>query len=107
MAPTGRRSSAADSTLQNPDGIGHFHEAQDVIDLHFLTSASNPGASNYSPLSFIGGNAFTGAGNEVHVIENVAKNMTYVEADVSGHGQADLHIELSGLHNLTAGNFWL
>src|SRR5229473_145577 len=99
--------SAADSTLQHADGVGNFHDARDVIDLHFLTAADNPGAANHQPLSFIGSNAFTGAGNQVHVIQNVAKNMTYVEADLSGHGQADLHIEIGGLHHLTAANFWL
>ena len=99
--------SAADSTLLHPDGIGNFHDSQDVIDLHFLTAADNPGAPNHRPLSFIGSNAFTGAGNEVHVIENVAKNETDVEADLSGHGQADLHIQIVGLHHLGAANFWL
>ncbi len=99
--------SAADSTLLHADGVGNFHDSQDVIDLHFLTAADNPGAANHQPLSFIGSNAFTGAGNQVHVIQNVAKNMTYVEADLSGHGQADLHIEIGGLHHLTAANFWL
>src|SRR5260221_268599 len=76
--------SAADSTLLHPDGIGNFHDSQDVIDLHFLTAADNPGAPNHRPLSFIGSNAFTGAGNQVHVTQNVAKNETDVEADLRG-----------------------
>jgi len=99
--------SAADSTLQHADGVGNFHDARDVIDLHFLTAADNPGAANHHALSFIGSHAFTGAGDQVHVVQNVAKNLTYVEADLSGHGQPDLHIEIAGLHHLSAGNFWL
>ena len=33
--------------------------------------------------------------------------VTYVEADVNGHGQANLHIAIAGLHHLSAANFWL
>ena len=97
--------SVADSTAQNADTISNFHDNQDVIDLHWITK--DPGMDNHQALTFIGANAFSGTGHEVHVTQDTAKNLTYVEADVNGHGQANLHIAIAGLHHLSAANFWL
>src|SRR5216683_3365616 len=97
--------SVADSTAKNADTISSFHDNQDVIDLHWITK--DPGMDNHQALTFIGGNGFSGAGHEVHVTQDIAKNMTYVEADVNGHGQANLHISIAGLHQLSAANLWL
>src|SRR5258708_21028325 len=77
--------SAADSTINQHDSIGNFHVSQDIFDLHSITI---PGTTGSQPLKFIGSAAFTGAGDELHVIQDAARNMTYLEADLAGNTHA-------------------
>ncbi len=97
--------SVADSTVQASDSIGNFHVATDIIDLHAINA--NPASPTPVNLTFIGSAAFSGAGGEVRVIQDVADKQTLVEADLVGDSSADLEIRLSGLLNLTAANFAL
>ncbi len=95
----------ADSTVNSPDGIGNFNVATDVIDLHDLNA--EPGSSPPVNFTFIGSAAFSSAGGEVRIVQDIAHNQTLVEADLVGDSSADLEIRISGLLNLTAANFAL
>jgi hypothetical protein len=96
--------SVADSPVTEPDLLG-FNVATDVIDLHAINA--NPASATTVNFTFIGSAAFSNAGGEVRVVQNVANNTTLVEADLVGDMSADLEIRLGGLQNLTAANFAL
>ena len=97
--------SVADSTVEHYDEIGNLHASRDVIDLHLIdANLSEAGRQHFT---FIGSNAFSGAGGQVRLVQDAAKNMTYVEADLVGDLQPDLFIEIGGLQNLAAANFVL
>ncbi|MGO9428255.1 M10 family metallopeptidase C-terminal domain-containing protein, partial [Rhodoblastus sp.] len=95
----------SDSTVDSPDAIGNFHVATDIIDLHALNA--DPASTTPVNFTFIGNAAFSGAGGQVCVIQNVAANQTLVEADLVGDSTPDLEIRIQGLVNLTAANFAL
>ncbi|WP_294541429.1 M10 family metallopeptidase C-terminal domain-containing protein [uncultured Rhodoblastus sp.] len=97
--------SIADSYYMGPDMIGNFHVATDVIDLHAINA--NPASPSGGNFTFIGSAPFSSAGGEVRVVQDVAKNQTYVQADMAGGSSPELIIRFSGLLNLTASNFAL
>jgi len=106
---------ADDSTVETPDIIVDFKEQgkpPDRIDLSAI------GQRTHVKLSFIGGAEFTGTPGEVKYgvaqLWECKKNgwcgdvyITLVKADLTGDGQADFVISLSGAHSLTKDNFIL
>jgi serralysin len=95
--------SIGDSTALASDYIGNFNVATDVIDLHAINA--NPASSSPVNFNFIGGAAFSSAGDEICVV--YAGNETDVQVDMAGGSSADMVIRLGGIVNLTAANFAL
>jgi Peptidase M10 serralysin C terminal len=108
-------SRAADSSVDDPDIIVDFKEQgkpPDRIDL------SDVGEKARVKLRFIGGSEFTGKPGEVKYgiaqAWECKKNgwcgdvyITLVKVDLTGDGQADFQVDLSGGHILTKDNFIL
>ncbi len=97
--------SVADSTPHARDVVIDFDDAKDAIDLHLIDAA--PAVAGLQNFRFIGSSAFSLAGGEVGYTLDAARNRTYVDATLAGDATADLHLEIVGLHNLTAANFIL
>jgi hypothetical protein len=95
----------SDSMPWLPDLIGNFHVATDVIDLHAINA--NVLSPEFKNLRFIGSAAFSSAGGEVRVEQDVAHGITLVQANLIGNTTADLSVRINGLLNLTAANFVL
>jgi hypothetical protein len=95
----------SDSMPWLPDLIGNFHVATDVIDLHAINA--NVLSPEFKNLRFIGSAAFSSAGGEVRVEQDVAHGITIVQANLISNTTADLTIRINGLLNLTAANFVL
>ena len=86
-----------------PSVIENFDPAKDVIDLsHIDADLTQAGVQSFT---FIGTNAFTGAGAQVRYQQSGGE--TIVEATLAGDTSPDLVIDMYGLYNLTAANFAL
>jgi Ca2+-binding RTX toxin-like protein len=101
--------SIGESRGANRDVIFDFSEsAGDLIDLEAI-DAKKGGANN--AFKFIGQQAFHHKAGELHYVKHnlvgTAHDTTNIEGDVNGDGKADFEIQLTGLHNLTAGDFTL
>ena len=95
----------SDSTPWGYDEISNFDSAKDVIDLSHIDA--NLTAAGLQSFAFIGTAPFSGSGAEVRYQQDPTRDMTYVEADLSGDSSPDLYIELYGLQTLSAANFAL
>jgi serralysin len=83
----------ADSSAAQPDLITDFQHG-DRIDL-----------SGVHATSFLGTDGFSHAAGQVRFVQ--AGGETQVQVDVNGDGLTDLLIRLTGLHDVTAGDFGL
>ena len=90
------------ATAATRDVITDFATGTDVIDLSALDA--NLGSGGNQVFDFIGTDAFTAAG-QLRFVLDAANNRTIVEGNVNGNLGADFQIELTGLHNLTEGDF--
>jgi serralysin len=95
----------SDSQPISSDAIGYFNVSKDVIDLSRIDA--NPALAGLQNLQFIGSGNFTSAGGEMRVVQDVAHNITYVQATMAGSTTPVFQIALNGLLNLTAANFAL
>jgi hypothetical protein len=101
LAPNGLTTQCGSS----PSYISNFDPAKDVIDLsHIDADLTKAGLQSFT---FIGTNAFTGAGAEVRYQENPATGTTTVQATLAGGTLPELTMQISGLVTLTAANFAL
>ena len=82
-----------------------FDSAKDVIDLSHIDA--NLTAAGLQSFTFIGTAPFSGSGAQVRYQQDPTRDMTYVEADLSGNSSPDLYMELYGLQTLSAANFAL
>lgn len=96
----------ATSDLQGGrDLIEDFVEGgEDRIDLSAV-DANGAGAGN-GRFTFLGADAFTGAGAELRSVATVA-GLTVVSGDLDGDAQADFTLLLTGTHGLSAADILL
>ncbi len=87
------------------DNIVDFDPNKDVIDLSHIDANVTPGV--LKNFTFIGTNAFTGAGAQVRYQLDPTDNATIVQVTLAGDTSPDMVIDLSGQLNLTAANFAL
>ncbi len=93
------------STMTGVDAIAGFDPAKDVIDLSRIdANIMQAGIQNFT---FIGSNAFSGAGAQVRYYQDPANKVTWVQAKLAGDTSADMTIKLAGLLTLTPANFAL
>jgi hypothetical protein len=76
----------------------------DVIDLSAIDARSSTKAND--AFAFIGDKAFSGIG-QLHVRQDVAAGVTYVEGNINSDPAADFSIAVKGLHTFIAGDFVL
>ncbi len=99
LSPTG------DTAQSGIAAINGFDPAKDVIDLsHIDADLTAAGQQNFT---FIGTNAFTGAGAQVNYQYDPSDNLTTVEATLAGDATPDWETTLTGQVTLTAANFAL
>jgi serralysin len=94
---------AANGRDQVRDFSGHRGQG-DRIDLAAIDAVTGTSFTNEAFI-FIGAGGFTGVKGQLHYRQTA--NATIVEGDVNGDRIPDFAIELSGLHNLVAGDFFL
>jgi Ca2+-binding RTX toxin-like protein len=87
------------------DLIVDFGAGNDDIDLRGI-DASTSAAGNQA-FTFIGAAGFTGIAGQLRFSLDPAQAVTHVYGDVSGDGQADFEIALSGQMTLAASDFLL
>ncbi len=101
--------SFADSSITAPDLITDFAPGIDKLD--FSAIDANPSTPTDDAFSFLGtmGAAFTHTAGEIRWEQTSApgNNLTIVEIDANGDGIADLQVQILGLTNLTASDFYL
>lgn len=91
------------------DVIGDFQRGVDKIDLKNIDASTDVAGNN--TFTFIGTSQFHNVAGEIRyaVINeaNNSKDRTIIRGDINGDGKIDFDIQLTGLHNLTAGDFIL
>jgi serralysin len=91
------------------DSIRDFTRGQDDIDLRHLDASTRDGGNQ--SFRFIADREFSEKAGELRFEKfnraGTNRDQTIIEADVNGDGRVDFSIELKGLHNLTAGDFFL
>ena len=98
-------------TASTRDIIKDFRHLVDDIDLR--TIDANGSAAGNTAFKFLAahGAAFTGVKGQLHWLQlnraGTAADKTIIEGDINGDRIADFQIELTGLKNLTAGDFFL
>ena len=78
--------------------------AGDVIDLSAIDARTGTKAND--AFAFIGDKAFTGIG-QLHVRQDAAAGVTYVEGNTDNDPAAEFSIAIKGLHTFVAGDFVL
>jgi Ca2+-binding RTX toxin-like protein len=86
------------------DSILDFVHGSDRIDLSRIDAVAG-GATN-EVFSFIGTQGFTKAG-QLHIAQDTAKGVTYVEGNLDARPGAEFRIEVKGLHTFASGDFIL
>ncbi|MGV8987394.1 MAG: calcium-binding protein [Cypionkella sp.] len=86
------------------DTITDFTQGEDIIDLSGIDAIHGNGAGQ-DVFTFIGGNVFSHVAGQLQAVQSGGS--TWVAMDVNGDGLADAVIQLSGLYDLTAGDFVL
>jgi len=97
----------SDSTFR-PDGtdtIADFTPGRDRIDLAALDADTHLAGDQAFVLVLTG--LFSGHAGELRVVKDGSQNRTLIQVDVDGNARADLQIELTGIHTLTAADFIL
>ena len=97
-------SALGDSMGAGFDTIQDFEKGSDLISL-FAIDAVLGGADD--AFRFIGTQAFSNTGPEVHYQLNTADGTTLIQVNMSGSVSADFQIVLNGLYDLTADSFVL
>ncbi len=87
------------ASILTRDVINDFDGTLDLIDLHVIDA--NAMASGNQTFAFIGGTAFSAVAGQLRYAEGV------LAGDVTGDGQADIEIAMSGQPVLNAGDFLL
>lgn len=99
---TGRSSAARDKILD-------FIHGEDIVDLAGIDARS--AMAGNQAFTWKGTAAFSGKAGQLRYVETnaagTANDKTVVYCDVNGDKKADFHIELTGLHHLTRGDFIL
>lgn len=92
-----------DSRRVDIDFISDFTLGEDLIDLRGIdANVDRRGNQNFR---FVGDDALTGRGHQVHYVHDTLNNQTIIEGDVTGDRRADFKIVLDGLHDLTRYDF--
>ncbi len=92
--------------IDNRDTIVDFETGVDVIDLGNVDAdISTADDDSFTFLGLTG--SFTGNAGELRYARSVANDLTLIQIDTDGDALADMQIELTGLHDLTAGDFIL
>ena len=92
--------------IDNRDTIVDFETGVDVIDLGNVDAdISTAEDDSFTFLGLTG--SFTGNAGELRYARSVANDLTLIQIDTDGDALADMQIELTGLHDLTAGDFIL
>ena len=77
----------------------------DRIDLR--TIDANSDKKGNQAFKFIDGANFTKKAGQLQVIQDTINGVTIVQGDINGDRKADFQIELTGLHDLIAADFFL
>ncbi len=91
----------------NRDVLRTFTLGQDKIDLSAIDANADFFSPGVDPFTFIGNAAFGGNAGELNFFQQGSGStaITVVGGDLDGDGIADFEIQLTGLVNLTAGDF--
>lgn len=91
----------------NRDVLRTFTLGQDKIDLSAIDTNTDIFFPGNDPFTFIGNAAFSQTAGELNFFQqgSGATAMTVIGGDLDGNGVADFEIQLTGLINLTAGDF--
>ena len=87
------------------DVITDFAPGSDQIDLRDIDADTSTAGDD--DFIFIGRTGFGGHAGELRYGFNKLAGITIISGDVDGDGKADFQIELTGLHTLAAGDFFL
>ncbi|MGO1079870.1 M10 family metallopeptidase C-terminal domain-containing protein, partial [Inquilinus sp. CA228] len=93
----------SDSTVSAADTIQDFQRG-DLISVRLIDADGN-GANGDTAFSFIGGTAFSGTAGQLRVV--TSGSIQVVSADVNGDTVADVTINVTADHALTAADFVL
>ncbi|MEW5964654.1 MAG: M10 family metallopeptidase [Pseudomonadota bacterium] len=94
-----------DSRRADVDFISDFTVGEDLIDLRGIDAdVDRRGNQNFR---FMGDDALTTRGHQVHFVHDTVNNRTIIEGDVTGDRRVDFKIVLDGLHDLTGYDFIL
>ncbi|MFZ1662813.1 MAG: calcium-binding protein [Paracoccaceae bacterium] len=88
----------------NIDLITDFVRGQDVVDLSTIDAN---GALAGDAFIFLGSAAFTGVAGQLRYDTTSIAGVTRILADLDGNRTVDMEIQLTGTHNLAAGDFLL
>lgn len=92
--------------IDNRDTIVDFETGADMIDLANVDAdISTPEDDSFTFLCLTG--SLTGTAGELRYARSVANDLTLIQIDTNGAALANMQIELTGLHDLTAGDFIL
>ena len=99
------------SKVAAPDLITDFTPGEDKINLNVI-DANTTSSGNQAFIFLAGvGSAFTGVAGELNFafkdLEGIENDRTIIAGDINGDQLADFHIELTGLIDLTAVDFYL
>lgn len=83
---------------QSSDFITDFQKGSDKIDLSRLDALPETVAND--AFTFVGTAALTAVG-QVHYVQDVAANVTYIEAMITGTDGPDFQLVVAGLHSFT------
>ncbi len=91
----------------NRDVLRTFTLGQDKIDLSAIDANPDFFSPDVDAFTFIGNAAFGGNAGELNFFQQGSGStaITVVGGDLDGDGIADFEIQLTGLVNLTAGDF--
>jgi Ca2+-binding RTX toxin-like protein len=96
---------SATPTASNRDIISDFVRGQDKIDFSTIDANGSLAGDAFTYLAAKGA-AFGGQAGQLRWYQE-SGTKTVVEGDINGDRIADFHVELTGLHTLTAGDFLL
>lgn len=92
--------------IDNRDTIVDFETGADMIDLANVDAdISTPEDDSFTFLCLTG--SLTGTAGGRRYARSVANDLTLIQIDTNGAALANMQIELTGLHDLTAGDFIL